>query len=195
MLIAFIANLIPIKFKTDFPEIQKQFDLSIEVNDFKSVPGFNIVDDVLEDKQYAFLAGYEANRIEAAFEYQENIIGKNTHIIFGVPAYYAGWETNSLFNNVNVVEDKRIVGSLNYSGATDVINTYKQLLRIINSMSSHNSNLCILPLSNKPMSLAAALVLVEKQKITNLLYDHPKQSSLRTDKLGKWHYYNIEWNE
>jgi len=182
------------KFKSDIPIVQKQYDLSNIVNDFSSLPGFTVVDELYNQKEYLFLTGYEANRIEAAFEYKEEITGQNSHVIFGVPAYNAGWETNALFNNIEVIDVERISGSINYSGATDVKFTFEQIKKIVDALPNENSNLCILPLSNKPMALAAALSLLSFKESTNLLYDHPTNLPSRTEQVGRCHLYCVSWD-
>ena len=73
---------------------RRDFELSESVLEFQGIPGAIGTLDETRDQMVVFLVGYEGARLDRAVE-DLPIRPARCHIVFGVPAFQAGWEMDS----------------------------------------------------------------------------------------------------
>jgi hypothetical protein len=172
---------------------RRDFDLSNDVEGFSGVPGFSFM--VREDRptRAVFLVGYEGQRLEQVLE-QTAIQPSRTSIVFGVPAYQAGWEMDSFANNLRVIQEHglRRDGAL-FAGAQNPLAAYRALDKVHRSLAS-GERLLIGPIGTKPHGIGAALFACEHPNV-GIVYDHPKRSKGRSTNIGSWHLFQSEQGE
>lgn len=166
---------------------RRDFDLSEASHGYEGIPGYSILlqDDVKSN--VVFFAGFEAARIDSALEDFQMIDPKLCSIIFGVPAFRAGWEIDSFSNNIEIIEKRGISGDIKYCGAADPLSTYL-VLKEIEASINEDEQFVIAPIGTKPAGIAVALFATLNENI-NLLYDHPKNDMKRTTEVSNWHLY------
>lgn len=169
---------------------RREFELSHETPGFFPIPGFvkSYSDDII--KRTIFIAGYESERIDRAIE-ANSIPSNNCALIFGVPAFQAGWEMNSFANNISVIKEQRLIGDPYFSSANNPGATYDILEEVYKSLDS-GEVMFIAPLGPKPGGIATALFLVENEDVS-VFYDHPKKTPTRSKEVNKWHLYDINF--
>ncbi|MER3374800.1 MAG: hypothetical protein RIM83_09220 [Allomuricauda sp.] len=169
---------------------RREFELSQETPGFFPIPGF--IKSYSPDKirRTIFIAGYESERIDRAIE-ENSISSNNCALIFGVPAFQAGWEMNSFANNISVIKEQRIMGEPYFSSANNPGATYDILEEIYMSLDSEEE-MYIAPLGPKPGGIATALFLVQNEDVS-VFYDHPSKSPTRSKEVNKWHLYTIKF--
>lgn len=134
------------------------------------------------------MTGYESERIDRAME--ENMITpRNCSLLFGVPAFQAGWEMNSFANNVRVIRDLRLEGGIFFASANNPCAVYDTIQNIYDSL-LESEELYLVPVGTKPAGIATAIFAVQNPKVS-ILYDHPKKKLKRTKEIEKWHLYDV----
>jgi hypothetical protein len=99
------------------PVQRRVYALSEETPNYTGIPGLTfILEDESPDQTVVFLLGYEGERLERAFD-QLNLNSKNCSVIFGVPAFRAGWETSSFENNIRFLNERNIKGGVFFKAA------------------------------------------------------------------------------
>ncbi len=99
------------------PLQRRVYDLSEEAPNYIGIPGLTfILEDESPDQWVVFLLGYEGERLERAFD-QLNLNSKNCSVVFGVPAFRAGWEASSFENNIRFLNERNIKGGVFFRAA------------------------------------------------------------------------------
>jgi len=168
----------------------REFDITSEMPGYQAIPGFSSLLQSDDNNHYVFIAGYEPIRLDRAFEDYQMITSENSHIIFGLPAYKAGWENDAFSNNISVLSNRKILGDIKYCGAINPLAAYNLLEEIRKSLDV-NTTLIVAPIGPKPLGIGAALFIGQVSGVS-LLYDHPINKPDRTEKISKWIFYKIE---
>ncbi len=172
---------------------KRDFELSEETIGFEAIPGHSLAltNDIYQ--KVVFICGFESERIDRAMEDSE-INSNACCTIFGVPAFYPGWEMDSFDNNISVLIERRINGGINFCGATNPLSVF-QKLNIIYKGLEEDSQMFVVPLGTKPMNIGACLFLLTKPKDkVAVLYDHPQEMKNKALKTSDWHLFNITLN-
>ena len=160
---------------------------------FKPIPGA-ISDLHSSDLEYGiFFVGFDPSRMEIALEEFQMIQNKKVKIIFGSPAFQAGWELESIIPHLNILKDNRSF-ELNYCSAIDPSSSY-DLLAFYKRATEDGKKIFIAPLGPKPTTIATALFANIYNQDVSLLYDHPVNLKNRTKGVRQWHMYSIYINE
>lgn len=168
---------------------KRNFELSDGVGGYIGIPGQSLSFERTD--RAVFFCGYEAERLDRAFE-ELDIIGKNTQLIFGIPPFHAGWDINSFSNHINVIEKQSINQQFYYCGASNPLAICDKLDIIYDSL-AENEKLFIIPIGTKPMAIGACIYKVaknDKYKLS-ILYDHPIRKEGRSTDISRWNLYNI----
>ena len=169
---------------------RRDFELSDEVTGYRGIPGSTFFLEGRGSRRCVFLLGYEEARMRRAFEELQVIEPTRTSLVFGVPAFKAGWEMDSIANNIAVIREQNIAGGIYYCGAENPAAVGEVLDGIHNALQT-NERLFVAPIGTKPHGIGVALF-VSKHPNVGVLYDHPRRASGRTSKLGNWHLYTVE---
>lgn len=183
----------PVDYKISKSKIisKRDFELSDGFYGYIGIPGHTLSISTDNTDKAVFFCGYEAERIERAFE-DLNLNGEKSQLVFGVPAFQAGWEMNSYSNNIYTVDNRGLNRNFHYCGASNPLAVYEQLRNIYNGLEA-NEHLFIVPIGTKPMSLGACLfkIAINDNGRVAILYDHPIKKSGRSSMISKWNLYNI----
>lgn len=168
---------------------RREFELSAEVPGFKGIPGATLVSGIRSTQRTVFFLGFEERRLDVALETQI-LRPSDAAAVFGVPAFFPGWEMHSFANNVRVLQDAGLSGGIHFCGAESPAAAY-DLLTEINESLLQGERLIVAPIGTKPNGIGVA-VFVACNPGVGLLYDHPKRSAGRTSSVARWHLYNID---
>lgn len=169
---------------------RRDFELSDEVEDFSGVPGslFMLRDD--RRAKAVFLVGYEGQRLEQALE-QTGVRPSDCSVVFGVPAFQAGWEMDSFANNIRVLRQRDVTGEVLFGGAQNPLSAYRAIARVHASCDrSRGERLIVAPIGTKPHGIGAAVFVCDHDDV-GLIYDHPRRSSGRSDDVASWHLFEV----
>jgi hypothetical protein len=172
---------------------KRNFELSNEIIGFKAIPGHSAILTDDTDHKVVFVLGFEASRVEKAFEDHQIINSRNCDLIFGFPAFKPGWEMDSFANHIDIIHDYNIRGEIKFGAATDPLATYSILRKICQS-ASDTTQIFVAPLGTKPMAIGCALFLAENPSVA-VLYDHPQRKSGRSSKSSVLHLYEVEFTD
>lgn len=173
---------------------KREFDLSDEFPGFKAIPGATVMMSDIRPQTTVFFLGYEGRRLARCLEDNPMILPKKCAVIFGVPAYQAGWEMNSFANNIKTIVEKNLRGGIYYCGAGNPLSAYLKIDEIHKSLDKERKEILIIaPIGTKPNGVGAALFAAINENI-GLLYDHPRRKQDRSKDVGKWHLYKIDFN-
>lgn len=169
---------------------KRDFELSGKIGGFKAIPGFSalLTDDIAH--KVVFILGFESARVEKAFEDHQMINRKGCDLIFGFPAFNAGWEMNSFANHIKLIDHYNLIGDVKFGAATDPHSTYS-IIKKINEAIDEDVQLFLSPLGTKPMAIGCALFAAEHPE-TAVLYDHPEKKAGRSSDTNIWHLYEVE---
>lgn len=167
---------------------KRQFELSGETPVYKPIPGFAglLNEDIVQ--KVVFMTGYESERIDRAFE-ENSIVPQNSSLLFGVPAFKAGWEMNAFANNVRAIKDLSIEGEIYFAGANNTCAVYDVIDTVYNSL-DETEELYLAPVGTKPAGIATAIFAIGHPDVS-ILYDHPVKKEKRTSEIAKWHLLDI----
>ena len=112
-----------------------------------------------------------------------------TAVVFGVPAFPAGWEMNSFANNIRVIRDSNVSGGIHFCGAENPAAAFDVLQEIYDSL-AEGERLVVGPIGTKPNGIGTALFVAAHSDV-GLLYDHPKRSAGRSSGTSGWHLYSV----
>lgn len=159
-------------------------------NSYIGVRRFNMDLTLNPSGDAVFLLGFEGARLAQAIE-QNSLSGWRKHALFGTPSFEAGWEMNAFANNINYIATEEFC-SIRYSGASNILDTLKQL-QDIHSTKNNDEPTIIIPIGTKPMSIAAAIFLCTEpdSRSTGVLFDHPIKASDRTIEIRCCHLYSF----
>jgi hypothetical protein len=171
------------------PLQRKVYDLSEETPNYIGIPGLTfILEDESPDQLVVFLLGYEGERLERAFD-QLNLNSKNCSVVFGIPAFRAGWEASSFENNIRFLNERNIKGGVFFKAADNPL----AVLEFLEEMypARGDGPFFVAPIGTKPHAIGAALFAGWRNDV-GLLYDHPRPRTRRSNRLGTWHLFEVE---
>ncbi len=168
---------------------RRDFELSSSVPGYRAIPGNAILLGDRKPQKGVFFLGFEDARLLRAFEDLQMINSERTAIVFGVPAFRAGWESDSLANNISVISEKKVLGGMHFCGAENPAAVVELLSDIYAGLSA-DERLFLAPIGTKPHGVGAALFLTEHTNV-GVIYDHPHRKSGRSSDFGNWHVYSI----
>lgn len=166
----------------------REFDLSMELIGFKGIPSLTRPIDIKTPNNVIFFLGFESYRLKNALE-TLNISPKECSLVFGVPSFQPGWETNAFDNNIKCINDNDLGGRIYYCGADNPSAVFEELKRIRTHI-GEDSEMTIIPIGSKPHTIGA-LAFLAGHRFVNILYDHPIKSKNRTDSVGAFHLYKL----
>lgn len=139
--------------------------------------------------QAVFFLGYEGARLGQALEQEEVLQHWKKHLVFGVPAFESGWETDAIANNVAHFSTG---DQVQYAAASSVLAAYR-LLCEMRKNDKEAKSILVAPLGTKPHAIGSALFLVEHHAFDQaiLLYDHPERTEGRSSNVRRWHFYDV----
>jgi len=164
---------------------------------FRSVQGFAHQHDNGSPASHIFMLGFEQGRILNAFEQRAvfDLENYKCHFIIGVPAFKAGWESNSIRPHLDILDELKVSErAISYCQANSIRESYHTLWDLYTKIGDERKTLFVSPLGTKPHTVGAALFLFETKgndKITSLYYDHPKRLINRSRNIERWHYVNV----
>jgi hypothetical protein len=147
---------------------------------------------------HVFLLGFEPGRVLNAIEERGDFNQEHYHIqiIIGVPAFQAGWESNTIRPHLALFDSLQITEkSTTYCQANSIREAYLTLWELYRKMGDERGCFFVSPLGTKPHSVGTALFLYETrgQDIpTSLYYDHPVRVHKRSSNIGTWHHVKVE---
>jgi len=168
---------------------RREFELSEDVPGYRAIPGATMI---LTDRvrhRGVFFLGFEERRLAVAFEDFQMLRPRDCNVVFGVPAFQAGWEMDSFSNNVNVLVDRGFSDSVRFCGANDPVSAYELLQKVYSALDS-GERMFVAPIGTKPHGVACALFAAETAGV-GILYDHPRRKAGRSDGTGTWHLFSI----
>ncbi len=167
----------------------RNFELS-DNRRFQSIPHFQSDLQDIDPGRAVFFVGYEGARLGQALEQVEVLQSWQKHVVFGIPAFAPGWEIDSLANNVQHLTDKK--DQVLYASAASAEAAYL-LLSDLRRKDKEERPLLVAPLGTKPHAIGAALFLIEHESMDHavLLYDHPTPSKDRSNKVRRWHFFDV----
>lgn len=169
---------------------RREFELSDEVPGYRAIPGATILLSDRSEHRGVFFLGFEERRLDVAFEDFQMLKARECDVVFGVPAFKAGWEMDAFANNVRVMMDRGISGAVRFCGANDPVAAYELLQTAYAAMGS-GERMFVAPIGTKPHGVATALFVAETPGV-GLLYDHPKRKAGRSDGTGTWHLFTVK---
>jgi hypothetical protein len=154
---------------------------------YKPIP--NAIVDLSGDDVEAgvFFLGFEPDRLERAFEEYQMISSKDLKLVFGIPAFQAGWELNSIVPHLEVIANHTI----SYCAANDPSSAYDALEETRVSLKKGNK-MFVAPIGTKPCGIASAIFASLYPSQVGLLYDHRTKKSKRSSGVSTWHRYSIK---
>lgn len=168
---------------------RRDFELSDSFLEFQGIPGWTMPLDETEEQLVVLLLGYEGGRLDRAVE-DLPIRPSQCHLVFGVPAFQAGWEMDSFSNNVPIICEQRLGHGISFCGAANPQAVYDTLVTL-HAGQPKESLFFVAPLGTKPHAIGAALFACEYPSI-GVLFDHPSRREKRTSQIGSCHVYVLE---
>ncbi len=168
--------------------LTRQFALTEEVTPYSGVPGWIKRLDETKSRVVFFL-GFEGERLLQAIE-QLPLDPRRCSVVFGVPAFRPGWELNAFANNVSVLREARLAGGIDFCAADNPWAAIDHLNRFYEAHSM--DDVFVVPIGTKPHGIGAAIFAATKSNI-GIFYDHPKRKIGRSDKLGTWHLFDVDF--
>jgi hypothetical protein len=167
---------------------RRDFELSAEVPGYRGIPGAAMIMNDLERQRAVFFLGYEERRLDRALEDFQMLSPDNCSVVFGVPAFQAGWEMDAFANNIRVIRERGLSGGVFFCGAENPAATLDVLAEIRSGL-EEKQRLVVAPIGTKPCGLGVALFAILHPDV-GLLYDHPQRRAKRTEETANWHLYN-----
>ncbi|MFM0565642.1 hypothetical protein [Paraburkholderia sediminicola] len=167
-----------------------QFNLTGGRN-FSAAHGVVVDLSLYDHAQIVFMLGYEDDRMAMLLTQQENLAPFEKHVIFGVPAFEAGWELNGFANHAGKLAADNF--HLHYAAANSVSATYRALERIHSQIGESDNPVVIAPIGTKPHAIAAAIFLCVycERNESGMIYDHPERKTGRSRDVRRWHLYSL----
>lgn len=171
---------------------KRHFELSDEVPGYKAIPGATLIMTDRIHQRTVFFLGYEERRLDRALEDHQLIQPKACSVVFGVPAFRPGWEMDAFANNIRVIKERNLRGGVYFCGAENPASALAVLNRIAGELEP-GERLFVGPIGTKPMGIGVSLFGALRQDI-GILYDHPKRREKRSERVGRWHLYDVEFS-
>jgi hypothetical protein len=172
------------------PLHRRDFELSDEVPGYRGIPGFAPMMSDRIPQRTVFFLGYEELRLDRALEDFQMLNPSKCSVVFGVPAFQPGWEMDAFSNNIRVIAERHITGGVYFCGAENPAAALDVLDQIRGEVPS-GETLVISPIGTKPHGLATALFATRNAGV-GILYDHPKRSRGRSEKVAGWHLFEVD---
>lgn len=135
-----------------------------------------------------FFLGYEQERMARALEEYQMISSKQVKVVFGVPAFRAGWELNAIVPHLQMLSENGF--DIAYCSANDPASAFECLERTLKSLSK-DARMFIAPIGTKPCGVATAVFASLYPAESGILYDHPKKKEKRSFGVHIWHKYVV----
>lgn len=168
---------------------RRDFELTDDVEGYIGIPGASYMLNEAEGQTTILFLGFESQRLDQAFEVLPLRPSRCT-VVFGVPAYRWGWETDSFANNVRVMGERQIGGGVDFCAADSPRSVY-ELLSLRRQELGGKGRLFVAPVGSKPHGIGVALFVSEYCDV-GVLYDHPRRLLGRTTGSGPCHIYDVE---
>jgi hypothetical protein len=168
---------------------KRDFELSREVPGYRAIPGSALY---LRDRKpfrTVFFLGYEDARLRRAFEEVPMLVSESTAVVFGVPAFRAGWEMHAMANNIGVIKEHNIRGGVYFCGAENPYAVLELLGDIYQGVDGER--LVLAPIGTKPHGVGVALFAATHDDV-GIIYDHPQRTKGRSSDVGHWHLFSID---
>jgi hypothetical protein len=166
---------------------KRQFELSSLQPGYRGIPGATFMLDDNRPQEVLFFLGYEDHRLDRAIQ---DFPITRWSVVFGVPAYQAGWEMDAFANNINVLRQQSNSPQVHFCGAENPLAAYDLLVETHRLCVNAQSGLFVAPIGTKPHGIAAALFVAEHEGV-GLLYDHPRRTPQRTAGTFNWHLFEV----
>jgi hypothetical protein len=167
----------------------ESYALSDIINDYAPIP-HSVVDLSSEEVEAGvFFLGYEQERMARALEEYQMISSKLVKVVFGVPAFRAGWELNAIVPHLQMLAEHSGF-EIAYCSANDPGSAFECLERTRKSLSS-GARMFIAPIGTKPCGVATAVFASLYPTESGILYDHPKKKDKRSFGVHIWHKYMV----
>jgi hypothetical protein len=166
---------------------RRDFELSAEVPGYRGIPGAAMIMSDLEKQRAVFFLGYEERRLDRALEDFQMLSPDNCSVVFGVPAFQAGWEMDAFANNIRVIRERGLSGGVFFCGAQNPAAAIDILLGMKSEL-DNKQRLVVAPIGTKPSGLGVALFAAIHSDV-GLLYDHPRRKLKRSERSANWHLY------
>ncbi|WP_157903129.1 hypothetical protein [Cupriavidus malaysiensis] len=131
-----------------------------------------------------FFLGFEPARLDRALEEYQMIVEKDIKILFGLPAFKAGWELHSIVPHLTTLKERGSF-AIAYCAANDPEAAFEALQNTRASLSAEQK-MFIAPIGTKPCGIAAAIFASLYQDQVGLVYDHPRRKPKRSAGVNVW---------
>ena len=165
---------------------KRAFQLSGLVSGFAAIPGAAMIIDDRAPPTGVFFLGYEERRLDMALD-EFSFRPDKCSIVFGVPAFQPGWEMDAFANNIRVIENNNIRGTLHFCGAENPRGAYEAISAVHRTIAA-DDRLVLAPIGTKPHGIGVAIYAAKHPEV-GILYDHPERRHGRSAKTFNWHLY------
>lgn len=165
---------------------------------FSSIQGFASPYETNMMATHVLFLGFEPGRIQSARDERGEVDREKYryHVIVGMPAFKAGWESNTIRPHLSVLEELQITErSITYCQANSIRESYITLWELYRQLGDERGSFFVSPMGTKPHAVGAALFLIEtigNDNITSLYYDHPVRVGQRSSDIATWHHVCVE---
>ncbi|MFX6709081.1 hypothetical protein ABTH16_15385 [Acinetobacter baumannii] len=161
--------------------------------DFQGIKGITLQYDSGDKASHIFMLGFEPGRLQNAIE-QRNDIEEDyyeKYFIIGIPAFQHGWEQNTLYPHIPILDELNInEKKIIYCQANSIYSSYIALWDLYEKLGHEEKIFFVSPLGTKPHSIGAALFLSETrgyENPTSIYYDHPIRNNQRSEAINQLH--------
>jgi hypothetical protein len=171
---------------------RRDFELSDDMEGFLAIPGFSLGLHDPSPRKIVFFLGYEGQRLDQAFE-QLNLRPRDCTVVFGVPAFRAGWDMDAFANNAPVMSERGVGGGVMFCGAENPAAAI-ELLEELHRTCQEGERFFIGPIGTKPHGVGVSIYACLNDSI-GILYDHPKRRQKRSKGTGTWHLFSLRFDQ
>ncbi len=164
-----------------------EFDLSSHSGGFKAIPGFAQAISSEEKAPLITILGFERSRLGHLMQEDEGAYISSILPIFGTPGYKVGWDKHSFIQNIDTLKD--VCSEPQFVSAHSPLDIYNMLVYIKESIAS--DKILLAPFGTKPLSLGAAIFLINFRSDVVLKYDHPTRKKGRSEGVADIHIFNV----
>lgn len=169
----------PHKYIVNNEAIVPRFELSESRYGYRDIPGF-IRDLSSSEKQYVAFLGFEGGRFD---ELREQINDdKDIITMLPFPSYYSGWHMHVIYQNARTTKSADWIHSMKRITSWDPFMALSEL-EIIYHAYSGKKQIAVAPQGTKPHILATALFAIKNDDV-EVMYDHPKVTTRRSEGIG-----------
>lgn len=176
--------------KNPNPSSASYFDLSVELGGLAPLPGFARLSGPPDEQKCLFIAmlGFEGNR-PSCLILQIDPPPKVMPIL-GAPGFEIEYPTLAVTCNRDFFREYRVHDEhLRLARASCPFEVVEHLREIHHEYPEHY--LYIAPTGTKPHALGAVMYALEREEMTEIMYDHPVGKLGRTEGIGIIHVYDI----